>query len=524
MGEAGATEATATRMSKPRVSEWNQLRGLLLGQELEQLQQLQERLENRTLRTVDIADVLPEALLLRARRDTQLRQALQPIFEEALIASVRKDPRLLAEALFPMIGSAIRRAVASALQNMVESLNQIVETSLTIRSVQWRIEAATTGKSYGEIALLRSLLYRVEQVFLIHRQTGLLLQHVIADPKVVRDPDMVSGMLTAIQDFVGDSFGGGEDTLENLRVGQLSVWIQHGPDAILAGVVRGTPPARLRSVFASALEIIHRDWVEQIKAFNGDAAPIAPVRAVLQTCLLGQSPEQRKTSWALFYGIVSVILMIAAAWLFVSVRNRTRWESYISALRREPGIVLTRQEMSGGRYVVSGLRDSLARDPAQLLVQQGIPVDKVDFEWEPYLSLAPNIAAQREVAAMKATIQGSVIRFPPGRSDLTDDQMDSVEALARQIQKLSQASAAIGAPFRLDVVGHTDDRGSEVTNSRLGAERASAVRAALVDLGVRADAITTRSAGAAEPVRSGNSERDRSLNRSVTFRVPAQTK
>jgi OOP family OmpA-OmpF porin len=523
MNEAGAAETSGKRLEANCAGELNELRGLLLGQDLEQLSELQERIRNRTLRAVDVADVLPEALLLRARRDPLLRKALQPVLEEAIIVSVRRDPRILAEALFPIIGSAIRRAVASALQNMVESLNQIVETSLTVRSVQWRIEAATTGKSYGEIALLRSLLYRVEQVYLIHRNTGLLLQHVIADPKVVRDPDMVSGMLTAIQDFVGDSFGGGEDTLETMRVGQLSVWIQHGPDAILAGVVRGTPPARLRSVFASALETIHRDWVEQIKAFNGDAAQLSPARAVLQTCLMGQSPERQKASRAPVYVIVSALLLLGAGWLILSFREQSRWESYISSLRREPGIAVTHHARSGGKYVVSGLRDPLARDPAQLLVLQGIPTYEVAFQWEPYLSLSPGLAAQREIAAVKNAIEASVIRFPAGRSDLTDSEIDSVEILAREIGRLSRAFATTGGAYRLEAVGHTDERGSEVTNSRLGAERATAVRAALIDSGVRADTITTRSAGAAEPVRSGTSERHRSLNRSVTFRVLQQT-
>jgi OOP family OmpA-OmpF porin len=523
MGEAGATGTAAAQPVRDRAAELNELRGLLLGQDWEQLSELQERIRNRTLRAVDVADVLPEALLLRARRDPHLRQALQPLLEEAIVVSVRKDPRILAEALFPMIGSAIRRAVASALQNMVESLNQIVEASLTIRSIQWRIEAATTGKSYGEIALLRSLLYRVEQVFLIHRKTGLLMQHVIADARVVRDPDMISGMLTAIQDFVGDSFGSGEDALETMQVGQLSVWIQHGPDAILAGVVRGTPPARLRSVFASALETIHREWVEQIMTFDGDAGTLAPARAVLQTCLLGQSPERRRNSWALVYVILSLLLFVGAGWLIQSFREQSRWESYISSLRSEPGIVVTHYAKSGGRYVVAGLRDPLARDPAQLPGLQNIS-DKVAFHWEPYLSLLPGFSAQRDIAAVRTVIERSVVRFPPGRSDLTDTEVDSIEVLARQLRELSEASAVIGAGFQLQAVGHTDERGSEVTNSRLGAERAATVRAALIALGVKAETISIRSAGAAEPVRSGTSDRDRSLNRSVTFRVQAQTR
>ena len=44
--------------------------------------------------------------------------------------------------------------------------------------------------------LLHTLRYRVEQVFLIERSSGLLLQHVTEGSGEVRDADMVSGMLT----------------------------------------------------------------------------------------------------------------------------------------------------------------------------------------------------------------------------------------------------------------------------------------------------------------------------------------
>ena len=35
-----------------------------------------------------------------------------------------------------------------------------------------------TGRSFAEVVMLRSLVYRVEQIFLIHRETSLSLLHV----------------------------------------------------------------------------------------------------------------------------------------------------------------------------------------------------------------------------------------------------------------------------------------------------------------------------------------------------------
>ncbi len=110
--------------------------------------------------------------------DPQMTRALAPTVEEALTASVRRNPRPLADALFPIFGPAIRKAIAASLSSMLESLNQTIEHSLSWRALQWRITALRTGKPFAEIVLLNTLVYRVEQVFLIDRESGLLLQHV----------------------------------------------------------------------------------------------------------------------------------------------------------------------------------------------------------------------------------------------------------------------------------------------------------------------------------------------------------
>ena len=151
---------------------------------------------------------------------------------------------------FPSLAPPCERPSHTRSRPLLRSINGVVEQRFSFRSLAWRWEAITTGKSFAEIVMLRSLLYRVEQVFLIHRSTGLLLAHRAADTAVVKDAAMVSAMLTAIQDFVQDSFGANQaEKLETMQVGEFTVWIQHGPSAILAGLLRGSPPIGLAAVF-----------------------------------------------------------------------------------------------------------------------------------------------------------------------------------------------------------------------------------------------------------------------------------
>jgi OOP family OmpA-OmpF porin len=265
-----------------------ELRTLIVGPEQRQLRALQARLNDPGRQAQDVSDVLPEAVLLR-RRDPHLTRALAPTIEEAITASVRKNPQPLADALFPVIGPAIRKAFAASLSSMLESLNRTVEYSLSWRAIRWRITALLTGRPFAEVVLLNTLVYRVEQVLLIDRRTGLLLQHVASDPRAIQDPDMVSGMLTAIRDFSRDSFRvADEDALDTLRVGELSIWIEQGPYAILAAVIRGTPPRELRVALQEAIERLHAFHGDALQSFDGDTAPFDSVRPTLEDCLQSQ--------------------------------------------------------------------------------------------------------------------------------------------------------------------------------------------------------------------------------------------
>src|SRR5689334_10262574 len=116
----------------------SRLRALLMGPELDVLR---SRLDDPLIRAEETSQVIAEAIALRARRGGELRNALQPAIEEALRISVQRDPHVLADLLFPVIGPAIRKAVASSLNSMMDALNKTLEQSLSMRAVRWRLES-----------------------------------------------------------------------------------------------------------------------------------------------------------------------------------------------------------------------------------------------------------------------------------------------------------------------------------------------------------------------------------------------
>jgi hypothetical protein len=203
------------------VEAFEELRRLLLSGEREQLRDLRDRLSNKERRSQDVAGVLPEAVKLSRERGEELVQALRPAVEGSIKESIEKKPDTFVDALHPIIGPMVRRSIAESLRRLMQSLNQTLEHTFSWRGLKWRFEALRTGKSFA-VVMLRSLVYRVEQLFLIHRKTSLSLLHVTADSAIAKDSDLVAGMLSAIQDFARDSFATGEDAaLEEFRVGEI---------------------------------------------------------------------------------------------------------------------------------------------------------------------------------------------------------------------------------------------------------------------------------------------------------------
>lgn len=555
-----------------------ELRRLLLGPWQREVNKLRQRLDDPVRHAREVGRVLPEAVAIRSSEDRKLAAALAPTVEEVLKASVKKDPKTLGDALFPVMGPAIRKAILETVKRMIQSFDHIIGQSFSWQGLKWRIEALRTGKSFGEVVLLHSLLYRVEQIFLIHKETGLLLQHVVAEWATAQEPDVVSGMLTAIRDFIHDSFRTESDeTLDAVQMGELTLWIEQGPLAVVAGVIRGTPPENLRQLLAEILEQIHLEQGQALEAFRGYDAPFEAIRHYLESCLRAQYKPASKKISPLTAVILGVLAALLGWWAFHAVQDHLRWEATVKKLSVEPGIVIIESGKHGGRRFLSGLRDPLAKDPALLLKETGVDPKEVVFRWEPYYALhdsfiltrarkwlnppetvsltvedgvltaagfaphhwlrevwgrppvIPGLVAFREkdlvdrdmeeLAVVKERVEKIVLRFETGNARLLPDQSGMVADLVEQTRRLQLLAMMVGVGFRMEVVGHADASGLEAENLKLSQKRADEIRVLLVSKGIDAAVLDAVGTGSTRPVRQELSEQDRGFNRSVTFKL-----
>lgn len=559
--------------------EFEQLRRLLLGKEQGDIEVLRERFDGWNLTPEEVAEHLPDAIAMRGSQDHQLGRALAPTLEEGISEAVQRNPQEIAQAIYPVLGPAIRKAISETIAGFVDTLNRAIDHSLSVRGLKWRFEAWRTGVPYGEIVLKHALVYQVEQAFLVHADSGLLLAHAAIDEKKSQDPDLVSGMLTAIKDFVGDSFDASqEDGLRTFSVGELSVMVESGPKAMLACVVRGQPPATLVEEVNGALETIHLQMRTDLKDFEGDTEPfeaaMPALDELLETVVATDRPQTRSQAPRIAWAVAGVLLLIMIG---LGVRSSMRWGQAKEVLRAEPGITLIETDRGWRRWTFSGLRDPLARDPVAVIDELGFAPRNVEGTWEPYMSfdremvlaragqlLEPpegagfeidgsslvvegeasarwvlqaqdrsrglsgvtgldiaglEVTVPEDLAAARSGLLAQRVLFAIGSADLSPEALAQLDAIATELGQLTALANDLGYRVSIDIVGRTDTSGTEEANRALSQQRSIAVLQALRDRGVTPDQVTASGVGVSDPLPGEDEVSQARLNRSTSFVV-----
>ena len=391
------------------------LRALLFKREITLLEQLQARLDDPAAQAKEISTVVAEALLMRAHKDDRLQVALAPIVENIFQASLRRNPQRFTDTLFPLMGPALRKSVAETFRSMLEGFNKSMEMSFSWKGLRWRLEALRTGKSFSEVVLLHTLVYKVEQIFFIHSETGLEIAHAAAKNIEIQDTGMVSAMLTAIQDFVRDCFTGGKGgELESLQHGDYTFLLEKDPKAYIACQVRGTPPVSFREQVRTTLENMLIEYAEPLESFSGDTEPFFSAKRHLDALLISRFIDEDRPLPLWVKALPVLVLLGLVGWFgfaqYESYQDRkeavrqekarnTFYESMrqgLTPLRREPGFIVAHvTETDTAPWRILLLKDDLARTPEEVLIEADVDNSRYIFRIIPQISYEQSIVARR---------------------------------------------------------------------------------------------------------------------------------
>jgi outer membrane protein OmpA-like peptidoglycan-associated protein len=115
----------------------------------------------------------------------------------------------------------------------------------------------------------------------------------------------------------------------------------------------------------------------------------------------------------------------------------------------------------------------------------------------------------KDVAKFTGVIEG--IYFDTAKATIRKKSRPTLDAAIEVLEKYPE--------LRLEISGHTDDKGDETYNLELSQRRADAVKEYFVGKGISTDRIETRGAGEGEPRETNATKAGRAKNRRIEFKL-----
>ncbi|MDM8519233.1 SH3 domain-containing protein [Anaerolineales bacterium HSG6] len=246
-----------------------------------------------------ISEVISEILdqKIMNSRD-ELARSFGPVISESIRHQVYHSRSDIIDALHPVMGDLINKAVREAIRNLAQNIDNRVRQDANPINIGRRFKAQyIEGIPASEYRLREALPYVVQEVFLIHRESGLLIHHFSRDPDNAEDRDLVSGMLTAIRDFAREAFGrGSSGELGSIEYESKNIILEAGGAAYLAVVIDGTEPQGFREQMRAVLFSLHKQHYESLKEFDGGDEKLNETAKSVIVSSFQQESDQKKAT------------------------------------------------------------------------------------------------------------------------------------------------------------------------------------------------------------------------------------
>lgn len=149
------------------------------------------------------------------------------------------------------------------------------------------VAALTAINVVGLFMVWRSSPTIVDEVFLM-TPTGMLLKHYTRRLRPDQDQDIMAGMLTAVQNFVRESFDEAGGKLNEIKFENYDILISHSKNVVIAAIISTKKPERLRLQLKIATDDLEKEFGERISHWSGDKKELGDVDLIMKRFLSGK--------------------------------------------------------------------------------------------------------------------------------------------------------------------------------------------------------------------------------------------
>ena len=516
--------------------------------------------------------IAPEiALSIREQvtlKEGSVAEALGTEMGQAIKKQIETERDAMVDALYPVIGSTISKYMAE----VVDSINQKVDSALSPKGIRRKIRAKIQGVSEAELILKESFPYSVRAIFLIHKDSGLVIRELQPDTSEPLESDLLAGMLTAIRSFANDCIAANSE-LGEIDYDSFQILLETAGYCYLAVVVNGEPDRFFRDRMRTIFGQIVTKYSRVIEDYQGDPDTIPKsVQPLLEQLIVEEViAKQAKSSHALYWLIAFVLGVIFIPWGIFAYKSRVanRIEQAVAVeLDANPELSVYRltPKVKKGQLLLKGRVPSLyLRNLAAIVTQPLISEKNLQLDNQIVavnVPVDPTVTAQEIARTTKLVNQNSEVTINtsyqnktvvvdglvlnpkiqknlldtfsviPGVERVVFTVTQELPELATRIYFSSGSSQFTLASdkdkideitdylakyplLKLRIIGHSDPLGTKETNLKLARERARQVYQTLVDKGI--DAKRLEIVASSETPPGIDSDRPLWLSRCVRF-------
>ena len=497
-----------------------------------------------------IARAIAPELALSIREQIRLdenaiSEALGSEMGKAIKNQIELERDAMVDALYPVIGSTISKYMVE----VVQEINTKVENTLSPEGIKRKIRAKLRGVSEAELILQESIGCHVQAVFLIHKDSGLIIQEIQQLGERILDAEMVAGMLTAIRSFANDCIVFGSE-LDTIDYGDWQIHLEAAGYCYLAVVLQGDPNNRfinkIREIFGEIV-LYHGTAIVD---FDGNRDKVAPaITQKLEQLVNPEAlqPNKSGSPTSLLWLIALIAALVLIPWGMVSHRSRVANNieqltaaqldaaPEISVYRLEPTVkkgvltVVGRVPSEDLRVTAVNISQKIAQDynlqwndqinVVDLPVNPGLMAGEISrlaklFNQEPQVQISTDyqqgnltirgfiLDRSRQEAILKAfaqipginrTIANIQDQLPQLPERIYFDNGSNQLNLAENSSKIESAIEFLNQypELHLKLIAYSDVSGSKAINQQLGEQRCLSVRDTLIAKGVASNRLVS---------------------------------
>ena len=271
----------------------------------------------------EIAKAIAPELALSIKEQIRLdenaiSEALGSEMGKAIKTQIEVEKDAMVDALYPVIGDTISKYMVE----VVQEINNKVENTLSPEGFKRKIRARIKGVSEAELILQESIGCHVQAIFLIDKDSGLVIQEVQKLGEQQLDSDMVAGMLTAIRSFANDCIVSGSE-LDTIDYGNWQIHLEVAGYCYLAVVLKGDPTRNFIDRIRHTFGAIILNQGQAIEKFEGDMDTVpSEIRPQLEELFEIETNEAQSSSpTTLLWLLAFILALILIPWGWLSYRG-----------------------------------------------------------------------------------------------------------------------------------------------------------------------------------------------------------